>query len=161
MVGAGGHSGSESESDMGRGRSRIRGCGHGRGRGRGRGRGGARGRGRGGAGRGRGTFTSSRRDDGLTDRERDVLLEKQDNPFVDPTPGPTAPSTGEASFGGQMRPLVEETNRYAGPLGPWHDVTKEEMKVFVGMIMVMGSYRGLKLLVHHSASYRSTDSIKV
>ena len=86
--------------------------------------------------------------------------QKQDNCFLfsGPTPGPTSPSTGQsasACFGRLFTNevwylLVEETNRYAAECRasqsarrpwPWHDVTREEMKAFVGMLMVIGVCR--------------------
>ena len=137
-----------------------------RGRGTGRGRGGSRGRG------------SGATDDRLTDREREVLKGKwlrQENvfsqhPFNGPTPGPTSPSSGVSAgdcFGRFFTDevwdlLVTETNRYANQCRaqstsrtqrPWHDVTKEEMKAFVGMLMVMGICKLPRLELYWSTTH--------
>ena len=121
-------------------------------------------------GRGRGW-----RDDGLTDRERAVLIDgwkKQDNtfthfPFCGSIPGPTTPSAGESASGRFFTDevwdlLVDETNRYAAQCRasmsarrprPWHDVTREEMKAFVGMLMVMGICRLPRIENYWSTSH--------
>ena len=99
----------------------------------------------------------------VTEREREILVDgwkKQANvytkfPFAGPIPGPTLPSTDESASACFSRfftdevweLLVVETNRFAAQFRasqsasrprPWHDVTEEEMKAFVGMLMVMG-----------------------
>ena len=112
MNNSGSENESESEESGGPGRSCVRGR-HVGGRGRAPGGGRLMHVGRGGAslgarGRGRGESevgTTSRSDDGLTARERAVLVEgwkNKDNsftrfPFVSPMPGPSTPSTGESA----------------------------------------------------------------
>ena len=101
--------------------------------------------------------------------------QKQDNSctrflFSGPTPGPTTPSTGQSAsacfgrfFTDEVWDLpVEETNRYAAECRgsqsarrpwPWHDVTREEMKAFVGMLMVMGVCRLPRIENYWCTSY--------
>ena len=160
---------SESEGDsehishqVGRTMSRGRGRQGREHRGRGRGRGTGRGRGRG----------------RLTERERKVLkgqLHKKENeytsfPFAGPTPGPTSPSGGLSASACFSRfiiddvwdLLVEETNRYAASCRqsgthrrprPWHDVTREEMKAFIGMCIAMGVVRMPRIENYWSTSH--------
>ena len=131
------------------GAARGRGAAHGRGAARGRGT--ARGRGRGhGRGRGRGTTTANPL--GTWKKEEPTSLS-----FNYPhTPGP------RVHLGSTLTPsqlfckyftdevwdlLVTETNRYAclrfpcrQHSRPWTDVSIEEMKAFIGMLILMGSY---------------------
>ena len=164
----------------GRGRGRTRGAGTGAGTGASTGDGTGVGRGRGqGRGRGRGRGSGSgRAGDSLTDRQREVLVEgwaKQDNVFADypfrgGTPGPTTPSAGEsagACFGRFFTEevwdlLVRETNRFAAQVRaeltsssprPWHDVDKDEMKAFVGVMMVMGICKLPRLEMYWSTTH--------
>ena len=101
--------------------------------------------------------------------------QKQENvfteyPFCGPTPGPTVPSSGESASACFKRfftdevwtLLVTETNRYAAQCRaasttstqrPWHDITKEEMKAFVGMLMAMGICKLPRLSMYWSTTH--------
>ena len=85
---------------------------------------------------------------------------------VSSTPGPSTPSARESAsayFGRFFNDevwdlLVEETNRYANKSRssqtsprprPWHDAIKEEMKVFVGVLMAMGICRSRLLRIEN------------
>ena len=169
-----------------RGHSRIRGRDSAR-RGRGersengvssrRGGGWARGRVcRGGRGKGRANV-----DDGLSERERNILVngwKKQENvytnfPFNGATPDPTTPSAGVSAsdcFGRFFTDevwdlLVEETNRYAAQVRsaisspsarPWHDMDRAEMKAFVGLLMAMGLCKLPRLEMYWSTACKYT-----
>ena len=177
-----GRNGGSTGSDVGVGRggdSATGGTSVGAGRGGGSVSRGGRGRvRRGGRGRGRGTGSHSRAGDSLTDPQREVLVEgwkKQENQFEDyqfrgGTPGPTRPSAGESASACFNRfftdevwdLLVQETNRFAAQVRatltsptsrPWHDVDREEIKAFVGIMMAMGICKLPRLEMYWSTTH--------
>ncbi len=154
---------------------KSRGRGRTKGRGRGRGRGIRRGRGR------RGVQTQGRRISSHVSASTAAILHeigitwKKEEPtsFVcqyAKKPGPTSPSVSSQSTPGDLfyrfftdevwELIVVETNRYANSFvannsgsGAWIDTTENELKAFIGLLILMGIVRLPRLELYWSTNY--------